>query len=168
MDIQTINDQAKDQLPPKRATSRSFRDPESKPIEGGDKQEEIAASRHHSSMHNINKILDVDSKIQKKASEDLGEHKEGQFFEEANNKAMSVHDCNPGQNESDDKSEYTYVSVSNMSNNQGATTNSIGMMSPNERLPIQVSKMQQSKRNSDQDSPENNSQTVEPKKPEPT
>lgn len=54
-----------------------------------------------------------------------------------------------------------------MSNNQGANTNSMGMMSPNERLPIQVSKMQQSKRNSEQDSPENNSQTVEPKQPEP-
>ena len=47
-------------------------------------------------MQNINKILDVENKVQKKASEDLGEHKESQFFEEANNKAMSVHDCNPG------------------------------------------------------------------------
>jgi hypothetical protein len=75
-------------------------------------------------------------------SDDLAD--KNKFFEVAQNKSMSVHDCKPGP-ENDDKSEYTYVSVSNMSNNQGngaSGGNSMGMMSPNERLPIQISKMQ--------------------------
>jgi hypothetical protein len=45
---------------------------------------------------------------------------------------MTVHDCKSGQD--DNKSEYTYVSVSNMSNNLG--NGSFSLMSPNERVPI--------------------------------
>ena len=112
-------------------------------MEAEGNQEDHTAARHHSSVNSFKQILDAENKIQnakKKVSEDLGDHNAGaNFFEENQRQTMSVHDCNPGQNESDDKSEYTYVSVSNMSNNQGnglSAGNSMGMMSPNERLPI--------------------------------
>lgn len=50
---------------------------------------------------------------------------------------MTVHDCKSGQHEDDVKSEYTYVSVSNMSNNIG---NSTSIMSPEIERPIHLSK----------------------------
>ena len=67
-------------------------------------------------MQSFKQILGVEN-TKKKVSDDLGDHSKAEkYFEVAQNESMSVHDCKPGDNE-DDKSEYTYVSVSNMSNN---------------------------------------------------
>lgn len=108
-----------------------------------EKLDESAVARHHSSMHSVNKVLAVErqqSDLKKKGSDDLGDT--DKFFDVSNPsqiESMSVHDCKPGQNDKDENSQYTYVSVSDMSHTQGAANsngNSVGMLSPHEKPPI--------------------------------
>jgi hypothetical protein len=78
-------------------------------------------NRHHSSLQSMGQTLDVATTSKQKFADDFKDQKPNSYFEitKQANENMSVHDCNPGQKEDDDKSEYTYVSVSNISHNAG-------------------------------------------------